>query len=158
MKKFYLLLLFSIVFFNDNYSQENSTKNSNTRPQGNITSREVSKMQDRNLATAYLKDTIIVINGLSFDYRVLKYYDENALKRLSPVKLKQIYFLYTESYTIPDLGQCPALKLKDIDIVSIEIERKEETETTVEYGKDCKVHITLIPRKLVTQTFEDLKN
>lgn len=150
---FTTLLLSLFTLYAQNIRQKDKPKN-----QIVTTYEGYSKVQDRNLAAVGLRNTKIRINNIEFDYRVLKHYDESILRKMSLTKLKQIHYLYTESYTILDLDKCSGLNFLDVDVAVIESERKEDADTIVEYGKDCKVHVRLISRNLVTQKFNEFKN
>lgn len=117
-----------------------------------------SPMEQIEASTANLKNTIINIDNKDFDYRILKYYTEQELKSMSRVKRNQVYFIYTQSYHVIDLVNCPNLKETDIDVSKLEVLRKEDTNTTVFYGKDCKVSVVLISRKEMKELLDVLNN
>jgi hypothetical protein len=116
------------------------------------------KKQKRKLQTAHLKNTVITIDNKNFDYRVLKHYSEQELRNMSSVKRNQVHFIYTQSYHVIDLANCPNLKESDIDVSSLEVLRKENTSTTVLYGKDCKVSVKLISRNEMQELMNVLNN
>lgn len=139
--KFILLFLLIIYSSKSNYAQDvESSPFSNTK----------------EITTAHLKNTIIIIDNQSFDYRVLKHYSEQELNSISSIKRKQIHFIYTNSYSIKNLDNCTTLKLSDIDVSKIETLRLEDTTNIVLYGTDCKVYVELISRKTLNQKLEEL--
>lgn len=118
----------------------------------------ISKMAQQEEKTAYLKNTIVTIDNKNFDYRILKHYSEQELKNMSAVKRNQVYFIYTQSYHVIDIANCPTLKDSDIDVAKLEVLRKENTSTTVLYGNDCKVSVQLISRNEMQQLLDVLKD
>ena len=118
----------------------------------------VSKSALKEAETAHLKNTVITIDNKNFDYRVLKHYSEQELRNMSSVKRNQVHFIYTQSYHVIDLANCPNLKESDIDVSSLEVLRKENTSTTVLYGKDCKVSVKLISRNEMQELMNVLNN
>ena len=118
----------------------------------------VSKSALKEAETAHLKNTVITIDNKNFDYRVLKHYSEDELRTMSSIKLNQVHFIYTQSYTVLDLANCPNLKETDIDVAKIEVFRKENTSSTVFYGKDCKVSVKLISRNEMQELMNVLNN
>lgn len=106
-----------------------------------------SRTQAKDSITAYLRGTTVTIDNQIFDYRVLKYYPENILRGLDPIKRKQIFIIYNQSYSVTDLSSCADLKEYDIDIARLESNRLEDSRITVEYGKNCNVHVQLLSRK-----------
>jgi hypothetical protein len=95
----------------------------------------VSKSALKEAETAHLKNTVITIDNKNFDYRVLKHYSEDELRTMSSIKRNQVHFIYTQSYIVLDLANCPNLKETDIDVAKIEVLRKENTSTTVSIRK-----------------------
>ena len=118
----------------------------------------VSKSALKEAETAHLKNTVITIDNKNFDYRVLKHYSEDELRTMSSIKRNQVHFIYTQSYTVLDLANCPNLKETDIDVAKIEVFRKENTSSTVFYGKDCKVSVKLISRNEMQELMNVLNN
>jgi hypothetical protein len=118
----------------------------------------ISKKAEKEAQTAHLKNSVITIDNKSFDYRVLKHYSEQELRNMSSVKRNQVHFIYTQSYHVIDLANCPNLKESDIDVSSLEVLRKENTSTTVLYGKDCKVSVKLISRNEMQELMNVLNN
>ena len=111
----------------------------------------VSKSALKEAETAHLKNTVITIDNKNFDYRV-------ELRTMSSIKRNQVHFIYTQSYTVLDLANCPNLKETDIDVAKIEVFRKENTSSTVFYGKDCKVSVKLISRNEMQELMNVLNN
>ena len=118
----------------------------------------ISKKAEKEAQTAHLKNTVITIDNKNFDYRVLKHYSEDELRTMSSIKRNQVHFIYTQSYTVLDLANCPNLKETDIDVAKIEVFRKENTSSTVFYGKDCKVSVKLISRNEMQELMNVLNN
>jgi hypothetical protein len=118
----------------------------------------VSKSALKEAETAHLKNTVITIDNKNFDYRVLKHYSEDELRTMSSIKRNQVHFIYTQSYIVLDLANCPNLKETDIDVAKIEVFRKENTSSTVFYGKDCKVSVKLISRNEMQELMNVLNN
>ena len=118
----------------------------------------VSKSALKEAETAHLKNTVITIDNKNFDYRILKHYSEDELRTMSSIKRNQVHFIYTQSYTVLDLANCPNLKETDIDVAKIEVFRKENTSSTVFYGKDCKVSVKLISRNEMQELMNVLNN
>jgi hypothetical protein len=118
----------------------------------------VSKSALKEAETAHLKNTVITIDNKNFDYRVLKHYSEDELRTMSSIKRNQVHFIYTQSYTVLDLANCPNLKETDIDVAKIEVFRKENTSSTVFYGKDCKVSVKLISRNEMQELMNVINN
>lgn len=111
----------------------------------------------KEVETAYLRNTVVTIDGKSFDYRVLKHYSEAQLRSLPPVKRDQVFFIHTGSYTVTGAENCPSFSVKDIDVSRLEIFRKENTSADVLVGKDCQVHVHLMSQELVRQKMNELK-
>lgn len=105
-----------------------------------------SKVAAKEAATAYLKNAVLKIDNISYDYRILKHYTQEELLNMSDAKRNQVHFIYTESYRVLDMGRCPSMNITDIDIAKIETLRKENTSTIVKYGNDCQVTIELLSR------------
>lgn len=103
-------------------------------------------IQKKDEQTAYLRSTEIIINNQTFDYRILKHYSEAVLRSLPTVKIKQIHFIYTLSYTVLDQQNCPDLSYKDIDVAKLERFRQEDASTIIEFGSDCKVKVSLMSK------------
>lgn len=103
-------------------------------------------VQLKEEAAAIYKNTVITINGLAFDYRVLKHYSEADLRSLPLPKLKQIHFIFTESYIVTNLDACANMSAKDIDVSKVEQFRNQNQTQMVEYGTPCKVLISLISK------------
>ncbi|MFN8284576.1 MAG: hypothetical protein U0U67_15245 [Chitinophagales bacterium] len=103
-------------------------------------------IQKKDEETAYLRSTEIIINSQTFDYRILKHYTETQLRSLPSAKLKQVHFIYTQSYSVQDLQSCPDMSYKDIDVAKLERFRLDDATITVEYGTDCKVKVTLMSK------------
>lgn len=103
-----------------------------------------------------VKNKSIIINDMIFDYRILKHYNKESLQQMSLVKLKQIHFLYTESYTVIDSEDCKDFKNVDIDIAKIEIYRQENESTIIDFGENCKLHIKLISKTALKEKFNSL--
>jgi hypothetical protein len=118
----------------------------------------VSKTAEKEAQTAHLRNTVISIDNKNFDYRILKHYTELELRNMPSVKLNQIHFIYTQSYHVLDLANCPNLRESDIDVAKIEVFRKENSSTTVLYGTDCKVSVQLISRNEMQQLLDVLNN
>ncbi len=118
----------------------------------------VSKSVLKEAETAHLKNTVITIDNKNFDYRILKHYSEDELRTMSSIKRNQVHFIYTQSYTVLDLANCPNLKETDIDVAKIEVFRKENTSSTVFYGKDCKVSVKLISRNEMQELMNVINN
>ena len=129
MKKFYLLFLF-IAFSTFIFSQEVRDKN-----------------KSRDQITSYLKDSVVTIDGINFDYRVLRYYDRSKLTAMSAVKRKQVNYIYTGSYSIVDTKVCPTLNILEIDAAKLDSFRKEDESVIIEIGETCKVQVKLVSRK-----------
>ena len=123
-----------------------------------VAQESVSGATLKEAATAYLRNTFITIGNKNFDYRILKHYSEQELNNMSEVKRNQVYFIYTQSYHVLDLANCPTLKESDIDVAKLEVFRKENTKTTVLYGNDCKVSVELISRNEMQELMEVLNN
>ncbi len=75
---------------------------------------------------------------------------------LAPVKRKQIYFIYNQSYTVLDMNICKNMLPIDIDVARLEIFRKENQRVIVEYGNDCKVHVELLSRSELNAKMEEI--
>lgn len=97
-------------------------------------------------AAAIYKNVSITIDEQVFDYRILKHYTEAELREMTAVKRKQIHFIYTESFTILDIANCPSLTIKDIDAAKLEDFRMQNTSYLIEYGGNCKLHINLMSK------------
>lgn len=95
----------------------------------------------------HLKEVTLMINDLTFDYRVLKHYSQEELASLDEKKLKGIHFIYTSSYKILDKSTCPEFSETDIDIAAMEIFRKDAETVVTSAGDDCKILIELMPRR-----------
>ena len=115
-----------------------------------------SYIEKKDAATAYLKNTLITIDNQTFDYRILKHYSEAQLRDLPVLKRKQIHYLYTESYTVTDIQNCPSMNITDIDIAKLDRFRKENESTIIEVGTICKVHVNLISSASLKQKMEEL--
>lgn len=116
----------------------------------------VTRVAAQDAQTASLKNTVITIDNKNFDYRILKHYTEQQLREMSAVKRNQVYFIYTQSYHVIDMANCPTLRDTDIDVAKLEVFRKENTSNTVLYGNDCKVSVQLISRNEMQQLMEVL--
>lgn len=103
-----------------------------------------------------LKQTMVHLDGLDFDYRVLRHYDQQTLMSLPASKRKQIYFLYTASYTVLNTGTCPGFDLLDLDLASLEIYRKADEPVTLETGGACRVLVQLMSRTECQRKMEEL--
>lgn len=108
-------------------------------------------------STAHLKNHTVTIEGLKFDYRILKHYSESELRSLSEIKRKQVHTIYTESYTVLNLSDCSSLKESDIDVSKIETLRKDNEDNIVPYGTDCKVNIKLISKNALDLKLQEIK-
>lgn len=108
----------------------------------------------KEAAAASLKNTVITIDGKQFDYRILKHYTQQQLTDMPAAKRNQVHFIYTQSYHVIDMANCPTMKDTDIDVAKLEIFRKEDATTTVLYGNDCKVSVQLISRKEMQQLMD----
>lgn len=139
MKYFVYLLFFTGCILKMNAQEESS-----------------SLKNKKELESIIYLNTEITIDGQVYDYRILKHYSEAELRSLPITKLKQIHYLYTKSYRVLNLSNCPAMRLADIDIARVETFRKENTTTIVEYGNDCKVQIELISRTDLQKNLDDL--
>ena len=102
---------------------------------------EKSPAQLKEDAAAIYKNTEITIDEQVFDYRILKHYTEAELRSLPVVKRKQIHFIYTESFTVLDIANCPSLTIKDVDAAKLESFRMQDVSYLIEYGENCKLHI-----------------
>lgn len=105
-----------------------------------------SKVAAKEAATAYLKNAVLKIDNISYDYRILKHYTQEELLNMSDAKRNQVHFIYTESYRVLDINNCPSMKETDIDIAKIDFLRKENETTLVKYGSECQVTIELFSR------------
>ena len=110
-----------------------------------------SPAQLKEDAAAIYKNTEITIDGQVFDYRILKHYSEADLRSLPNVKRKQIHFIYTESFTVLDIANCPSLTIKDIDVAKLESYRMQDVSYLIEYGEKCKLHINLMSKNEMQQ-------
>ncbi|MDB5227235.1 MAG: hypothetical protein JWN78_1428 [Bacteroidota bacterium] len=115
------------------------------------------KGNKKEIETAYLRNTVITIDGKSFDYRILKHYTEAQLRSMSPVKRNQVLFIYTGSYTVTGTENCPSFSEKDIDVAKLETMRKENSTADIAYGNVCQVHVQLMSQQLFRQKMEELK-
>lgn len=118
---------------------------------------ERSYIAEKEAVTAHLKNSVITIDNQSFDYRILKHYTEADLRSLPSAKLKQIHFLYTESFTVKNMDACPSVKITDIDVAKLERFRKENEPAIVEVGTTCKVQVELISTAMLKQKMEEFK-
>ncbi|HRH58133.1 MAG TPA: hypothetical protein PLS10_10785 [Chitinophagales bacterium] len=118
---------------------------------------ERSYIAEKDAATAYLKNSVITIDNQTFDYRILKHYTEADLRSLPASKLKQIHFLYTESFSVKNMDACPSVKITDIDIAKLERFRKENEPAIVEVGTTCKVQVELMSAAMLKQKMEEFK-
>ncbi len=102
-------------------------------------------------AAAIYKNTQVTIDEQVFDYRILKHYTEAELNSMPAVKRKQIHFIYTESFTVLDIANCPSLTIKDIDAAKLEAYRMQDVSYLIEYGEKCKLHINLMSKNEMQQ-------
>ncbi|MBK8352523.1 MAG: hypothetical protein IPL21_12835 [Saprospirales bacterium] len=112
---------------------------------------EKSPAQLKEDAAAIYKNTEITIDEQVFDYRILKHYTEAELRSLPVVKRKQIHFIYTESFTVLDIANCPSLTIKDVDAAKLESFRMQDVSYLIEYGENCKLHINLMSKNEMQQ-------
>jgi len=110
-----------------------------------------SPAQIKEDAAAIYKNTEITIDEQVFDYRILKHYSEAELRSLPVVKRKQIHFIYTESFTVLDIANCPSLTIKDVDAAKLESFRMQDVSYLIEYGENCKLHINLMSKNKMQQ-------
>lgn len=110
-----------------------------------------SPAQLKEDAAAIYKNTEITIDEQVFDYRILKHYTEAELRSLPVVKRKQIHFIYTESFTVLDIANCPSLTIKDVDAAKLESFRMQDVSYLIEYGENCKLHINLMSKNEMQQ-------
>lgn len=110
-----------------------------------------SPAQIKEDAAAIYKNTEITIDEQVFDYRILKHYTEAELRSLPVVKRKQIHFIYTESFTVLDIANCPSLTIKDVDAAKLESFRMQDVSYLIEYGENCKLHINLMSKNEMQQ-------
>jgi hypothetical protein len=118
-----------------------------------------SPTKARQLATAYLRNKTVDIEGLTFDYRQLRHYGEDALRTMDPLKRRQIHYLYTESYRIVASNSCNDFILTDFDVAQYEIYRKETSNAIIEYTttSGCKISIELIARNTLSENILKIK-
>lgn len=112
---------------------------------------EKSPAQLKEDAAAIYKNTSITIDEQVFDYRILKHYTEAELRSMPVVKRKQIHFIYTESFTVLDIANCPSLTIKDLDAAKLESYRMQDVSYLIEYGDKCKLHINLMSKNEMQQ-------
>ena len=96
-----------------------------------------------------LKDKQLIINNQTFDFRVLRYYNETDLNTMDATKRSQILYLYTQSYNIIEKDACASLT--DIDYNKIEHLRDNNISKIINYGNDCKIKIELLSKNTVQQ-------
>ena len=106
--------------------------------------------------SAYEKNQIITVGDQTFDVRVLRHYSPDELKSIPSTKLTQLNFLYTHSYKVLNPQSCPSIRAVDVDVAILEVYRKENTSTIVQYGKDCKVAVELISRAELKEKMDAL--
>jgi hypothetical protein len=136
-------ILFTIICLLSIYSKTNAQEEAK------------SFVNRKDIEAEIYKNTEITIDEQVFDYRVLRHYSEPELRSLTNRKRKQVHFIYTQSFTVLNIENCPSLTIKDIDISKLEIHRKENESITINYGNECIISVTLISRKELTQKLEE---
>lgn len=118
-----------------------------------------SPTKAKQTATSYLRNKTVDIEGLTFDYRQLRHYGEDALRTMDPLKRRQIHYLYTESYKIVASNSCNDFILTDFDVAQYEIYRKETSNAIIEYTttSGCKISIELIARNTLSENILKIK-
>jgi hypothetical protein len=106
---------------------------------------------------AELKKMTVTIEGITFDYRVLKHYTAERLKLMSPAKRRQIDFIYTKSYKIVE-SSCEKFNEREIDVAELAIYRKTDEDVTMKVGAACAVHIQLLSENSLQQHLKLLEN
>ena len=106
--------------------------------------------------SAYEKNQIITVGDQTFDVRVLRHYSPTELNALPATKLAQLNFLYKDSYKVLNPQSCPAVRAVDVDVAILEVYRKEDKSTVVQYGKDCKLAVELISRAALKEKMDAL--
>lgn len=116
-----------------------------------------SKVAAKEAATAHLKNAVLKIDNVDYDYRILKHYTQEQLLNMSDAKRNQVHFIYTESYKVLDMDNCPSMKVTDIDVAKMESLRKEDVSMIIKYGNECQVSIELISRNELNGKLNTIK-
>jgi len=102
------------------------------------------------------KDETLKIDNITFDVRVLRHYNSEALRNMPAKKRKELNYLYTDSYKIVNPENCPETTSLDIDIAKLEIFRKEDEDVIANFGNKCIVQVKLISKKELRKLFDSL--
>ncbi len=104
-----------------------------------------------------MRNALVTINNLQFDFRVLNIYTEAELRSLPALKLKKIHFIHTSSYTIINKeNACSDFNILDVNISKLEIYRDETKDVVIELGSTCKTRIKLISRQKLNEELSKL--
>lgn len=141
MRNLFVLFLLFMCLVTKNYAQD-----------------IVTPAAAKEAATSTLVNTVITIDDKTIDYRILKHYSETELRNMSTVKLNQIYFLYTSSYSIKNKLACSSVTMKDVDVAKVETFRKDNIASIVNYYvDDCMIQVELMPLNILQQKIQEIK-
>ena len=101
-------------------------------------------------------NTQVIIDNKTFDFRILRYYNESDLREMSNTKRSQILYTYTESYKIINVEKCASIV--DIDLNKLESQREQNVSKIIEYGNDCKIKIELLSKNEMQQQLAIISN
>jgi len=101
-------------------------------------------------------NTQVIIDNKTFDFRILRYYNESDLREMSNTKRSQILYTYTESYKIINVDKCASIV--DIDLNKLESQREQNVSKIIEYGNDCKIKIELLSKNEMQQQLAIISN
>jgi len=102
------------------------------------------------------RNTQVIIDNKTFDFRILRYYNESDLREMSNTKRSQILYTYTESYKIINVDKCASIV--DIDLNKLESQREQNISKIIDYGNDCKIKIELLSKNEMQQQLAIISN
>jgi hypothetical protein len=141
MKNLFVLSLLLMCLVTKNYAQD-----------------VITPAAAKETATSNLINSVITIDDKTIDYRILKHYTETELRNMPTIKLNQVYFLYTSSYSIKNKLACSSVTMKDVDVAKIEIFRKDNIASIVNYYVgDCMIQVELMPLNILQQKLQEIK-